>query len=58
MCFGELALIKNDLRAANIIATSETKLLSLDRHSFKRLLGPIENILKRLSSSYIKYMKN
>ena len=56
--FGELALIKNEPRAASIIASSDCKLLSLDRLSFKRLLGPIENILERNSEAYTKYMKN
>ena len=45
--FGELALIKNEPRAANVIAKSEVSVVTLDRHSFKRLLGPIEEILKR-----------
>lgn len=56
--FGELALIKNEPRAATIIASTDCKLLSLDRLSFKRLLGPIENLLKRNSEAYIKYIKN
>lgn len=54
--FGELALIKNEPRAANIVAQSEVTCLSLDRKSFKRLLGPIENILKRNSNDYLKYI--
>ena len=45
--FGELALIKGEPRAASIQATSRLKCVSLDRHSFKRLLGPIELILQR-----------
>jgi cAMP-dependent protein kinase regulator len=56
--FGELALIKNDLRAANVVAETDCKLLAIDRKSFKRLLGPIENILRRLSSNYTKYIGN
>jgi cAMP-dependent protein kinase regulator len=56
--FGELALIKNEPRAANVIAKTDCKLLKLDRMSFKRLLGPIENILKRNSGAYIKFMGN
>lgn len=56
--FGELALIKNEPRAASIIAKTDCRLLSLDRLSFKRLLGPIENLLKRNSEAYIKYIKN
>jgi len=54
--FGELALIKNEPRAANVIAKTESKILKLDRMSFKRLHGPIENILKRNSTAYIKYV--
>lgn len=55
--FGELALIKGDPRAANIMATSNLKLISLDRDSFKRLLGPLEEILKRNSDKYVKFVK-
>lgn len=54
--FGELALIKNEPRAANIIATSPLKAVKLDRHSFKRLLGPIESILKRNAENYEQVM--
>jgi len=56
--FGELALIKNEPRAASVIAKTKCRLISLDRRSFKRLLGPIENILKRTSSSYVKFVGN
>ena len=40
-------MIKNEPRAANIVAKTECTVVSLDRHSFKRLLGPLEDILKR-----------
>jgi cAMP-dependent protein kinase regulator len=56
--FGELALIRGEPRAANIIATTSVKLISLDRLSFKRLLGPIESILKRNSEKYEKFISN
>ena len=55
--FGELALIKGEPRAANIVAVTPLKLISLDRNSFKRLLGPIETLLKRNSEQYMKYVK-
>lgn len=55
--FGELALIKGEPRAANIVAESTLKLISLDRNSFRRLLGPIEEILKRNSDAYVKFIK-
>lgn len=50
--FGERALLKNEPRAASIVAKSECVCVSLDRHSFKRLLGPLEGILKRNMESY------
>lgn len=56
--FGELSLIKNEPRAANILAITDCTVLSLERKSFKRLLGPIEIILKRNSNDYLKYMGN
>ena len=55
--FGELALLKNEPRAASIIADTHCKCLYLDRMAFKRLLGPLEDILQRNSENYIKYMK-
>jgi cAMP-dependent protein kinase regulator len=55
--FGELALIKNEPRAASVIAKTDCRLLTLDRMSFKRLLGPLENLLKRNSTAYVKYLQ-
>ena len=53
--FGERALIKNEPRAANVIAKSDLVVVNLDRHSFKRLLGPLEEILKRNMEIYNQY---
>jgi CRP-like cAMP-binding protein len=45
--FGELALINNKNRSLSIKAASpELKLLKLDRETFTRILGSIENHLK------------
>lgn len=55
--FGELALLNDSPRAANIKATSEKLVLaSIDRASFKRLLGPLEKILERNSERYKNYV--
>ena len=57
--FGERALIKGEPRAANIIAKSEiVKVISLDRVSFKRLLGPISELLKRNMEKYQTFVSN
>ncbi|CAD8059332.1 unnamed protein product [Paramecium sonneborni] len=53
--FGELALLKDIPRQANIVAQTQVKLIYLDRHSFKRMLGPLEDILKRNTEKYEKY---
>lgn len=51
--FGELALLRGEPRAANVTAvTGDVKVISLDRKSFKRLLGPLDVILKRNMSNY------
>ena len=55
--FGELALLRNAPRAASVMAVTDCKVLSLDRPAFKRLLGPLEDILKRNSEAYEKYAK-
>ena len=54
--FGELALLRNQTRAASVKATSPLMTVSLDRDSFKRLIGPLDTILKRNESRYKDYM--
>ena len=55
--FGERALIKGEPRYANIEVVSDTcRILSLDRNSFKRLLGPIEPLLQRNIEKYKKFV--
>lgn len=53
--FGERALLNNDVRAANIIAQSDVSCLSLERETFKRMLGPLDDILKRNMEAYKNY---
>ena len=54
--FGERALLSGEPRYANIIVISDTaKVISLDRNSFNRLLGPIMDILKRNMDKYNIY---
>lgn len=53
--FGELALINNSPRAATITATAPTVCLRLDRATFKRLLGPVEDVLRSNMELYSKF---
>ena len=55
--FGERALIQNEPRAANVIATTELTVVFMDRHSFKRLMGPLDDVLKRNLEVYEQYVK-
>lgn len=45
--FGELALPRSQPRAATIKCAGPAKVLSLDRRTFERLLGPLEDLLKQ-----------
>lgn len=53
--FGERALLKDEPRAANVIAKTDCFLVSLDRHSFKRLMGPLDDILRRKMEIYEEF---
>lgn len=55
--FGELALLKDEPRAANIYAKGQCKVICLDRKSFKRLLGSLNKILKRNMDNYANFVK-
>ncbi|KAG1701928.1 hypothetical protein DVH05_010418 [Phytophthora capsici] len=54
--FGELALIHDDVRQATVTAMRKTKLLMLDRATFKRLLGPMQEHLRKRADLYELYM--
>lgn len=50
--FGELAILKNTMRQASVKALTKVRLLYIERSSFKRILGSIENILRRNETRY------
>ena len=50
--FGELALLNGTPRAANVKATTGLSVLSIDRATFKRVLGPLQDILKSQQQAY------
>ncbi|KAJ5760807.1 cAMP-dependent protein kinase regulatory subunit [Penicillium odoratum] len=45
--FGELALLDDKPRAASIVTKTDVKVARLGRDGFKRLLGPVEDIMRR-----------
>lgn len=57
--FGELALLDDDnRRKASIRVTSDVmRVAVMNKLTFKRILGPIENILKRNAGKYQKFLK-
>ena len=53
--FGELSLLHDIDRQASVRAQTKVLLASLDRDSFKRIFGNMEDILKK---NEIRYEKN
>lgn len=51
-CFGELALLHNQPRAASVVAVTKCKCACLDRESFDRLLGPLESLCQHSRVAY------
>jgi len=45
--FGEIALVRNTPRQASVKCLTAVRVVCIDRDSFKRMLGSIEDILKR-----------
>lgn len=50
--FGELALIKNEPRAATVEAKTASKICKIDRKSFKNILGQLEPQFKEAAAKY------
>lgn len=45
--FGELALLNDAPRAASVVAATEVKVAMLGKEGFQRLLGPVEQLMRR-----------
>jgi len=52
--FGEIALLTSKPRQATVKADGPLSVLSLDRKTFKRVMGPMEQILQRNMAQYTK----
>ncbi|CAI5722697.1 unnamed protein product [Peronospora effusa] len=56
--FGEIALLTTRPRQATVTAQGKVKCLTLDRKTFKRVMGPLEDILKRNIDKYNSIIAN
>lgn len=56
--FGEIALLTTRPRQATVTAKGTVKCLTLDRKTFKRVMGPLEDILKRNIDKYNAVVAN
>lgn len=56
--FGEIALLTTRPRQATVTASGSVKCLTLDRKTFMRVMGPLEDILKRNMEKYNSVMAN
>jgi cAMP-dependent protein kinase regulator len=56
--FGEIALLTTRPRQATVTAKGTVKCLTLDRKTFKRVMGPLEDILKRNIDKYNSVIAN
>jgi cAMP-dependent protein kinase regulator len=55
MYFGEIALLTSKPRQATVRAKGQLKVLEIDRATFTRVLGPMDDIMKRNMDQYVKF---
>jgi cAMP-dependent protein kinase regulator len=53
--FGEIALLTSKPRQATVSVVGDLKCLTLDRKTFKRVMGPLQDILMRNLEQYNKF---
>lgn len=53
--FGEIALLTSKKRQATVTSLSPLKCVSLDRNTFKRVMGPLQEILMRNIDEYNQF---
>ena len=53
--FGERALLTNEARAATVTAVTDVVCQMLDRETFQRILGPLEDTFRRNMQVYAQY---
>jgi cAMP-dependent protein kinase regulator len=53
--FGEIALLTSKPRQATVKASGALSVLAIDRATFTRVMGPLDEIMKRNMEEYNKY---
>jgi cAMP-dependent protein kinase regulator len=53
--FGEIALLTSKPRQATVKAQGTLKVLAVDRATFIRVMGPLDELMKRNMEQYNKY---
>ncbi|GMI62625.1 hypothetical protein ScalyP_jg4002 [Parmales sp. scaly parma] len=53
--FGEIALLTSKPRQATVSCNGDLKCLTVDRKTFKRVMGPLGDILQRNMEQYMKF---
>lgn len=53
--FGEIALLNSSPRQATVKASGDLKVLALDKATFTRVMGPLDDIMKRNMDEYAKF---
>lgn len=55
--FGEIALLTSKPRQATVTAAGNLMVLTMDRKTFRRVMGPLVDILNRNIGGYNKFMQ-
>ena len=55
--FGEISLLTSKARQATVTASGPLDVLSMDRKTFKRVMGPLVDILNRNIGGYNQFMQ-
>jgi hypothetical protein len=56
--FGELALLDDDVRKASVIATTDCECFELDRSTFKKILGSLQQTINFETQQRLQILKD
>jgi CRP-like cAMP-binding protein len=56
--FGEMALLDDEVRKASVIATSDCECFALDRQTFTRLMGSLQQVINRETNTRMEALKS